>query len=235
LDVWLDRFACHDDRKLYAGFRAPMKATIDQIKRRVSRRLWPVRQIGVKETMVNGYFALTEPLPRSEFKVPILEYYPGGETYYGIFDTTQYRDQSGSAFRRRAVAFFEDVARELPLASPPDDEHDVFPRCENRRRVASHLKRERSRLLATECKLRDRYVCQVCGLCFEELYGPLGKDFAEAHHLVPLGRLTSTTVTRLEDLTTVCANCHRMIHRMDGVRSDFVKLRAIVRKLRRRH
>jgi HNH endonuclease len=33
---------------------------------------------------------------------------------------------------------------------------------------------------------------------------------AEAHHIVPLSQLRESVKTRLEDLATVCANCHRL-------------------------
>jgi predicted HNH restriction endonuclease len=49
---------------------------------------------------------------------------------------------------------------------------------------------DRSRLLAIECKIRDNYGCQVCGLRFEDTYGRLGVGYAEAHHRVPLSQLS---------------------------------------------
>jgi predicted HNH restriction endonuclease len=118
--------------------------------------------------------------------------------------------RSALIFCLRAVAFFEDVARSLPRATPEDDQRDVYPRCENRRK-ASHLHRERSRLLATECKIQDKYVCQVCSHHSENPYGKIGREFAEAHHIIPLSQLRESVKTRLEDLATVCANCHRML------------------------
>lgn len=83
--------------------------------------------------------------------------------------------------------------------------------------------------MATERKIHDDYQCQVCGLRFVDVYGKLGEGFAEAHHRVPLHRLKGVVKTRMEDLATVCANCHRMLHKMDGKRGDVDKLRAILR------
>ena len=70
----------------------------------------------------------------------------------------------------------------------------------------------------------------MCGFKFQDLYGSLGRDFAEAHHLTPLGELDSEVRSCVEDLTTVCANCHRILHRMNSHRVDVAKLRAIVRR-----
>ncbi len=120
------------------------------------------------------------------------------------------------------------MARALPNAKQRDERHDVFPQEENRKVVTSHLRRERSRLLATECKIRDKYTCQVCGFRFGNIYGKLGDGFAEAHHKVPLSKLKEGVTTRLEDLITVCANCHRMLHRMEGKQDDFKKLKKLV-------
>jgi predicted HNH restriction endonuclease len=60
-----------------------------------------------------------------------------------------------------------------------------------------------------------RLRCEVpnCGFDFEATYGQIGKGFIEVHHVRPLSEVDGPTVTRLEDLAIVCANCHAMIHR----------------------
>ncbi len=200
------------------------------ITKRVSRKLWPTRVVTKDDTEEEGFLVLANRLARSEFNSPVLEKYQGGRTFYGIYDPTrESAERVNPYFCARAMAFFEDVARALPHAKAGDDQREVYPRSENRKRVASHLHRERSRLLAVECKIRDNHECQVCRFRFEETYGRLGREFAEAHHLTPLARLRGNVKTRLEDLTTVCSNCHRMLHRMDGKKDDIKKLRTIVR------
>ena len=231
LEVWLDRFSGYPERKLYACFRSEVRQQITSITKRVAQKLWPARVVTPKDTDEDKHLVLAERLGRSEFNTPVLEKYQEGRTFYGIYDPTRETAERVSPhFCTRAVAFFEDVARALPHAAAEDEQREVYPRFENRKRVASHLQRERSRLLATECKIRDNYECQVCGLRFEEVYGGLGIEFAEAHHRIPLSHLREQVRTRIEDLATVCANCHRMLHRMPGQRDDIKKLRAIVRK-----
>ncbi len=58
--------------------------------------------------------------------------------------------------------------------------------------------------------------CEVCRMTFTETYGPeLGADFIECHHITPLSALKGKSQeTSLDDLALVCANCHRMLHRM---------------------
>lgn len=58
-----------------------------------------------------------------------------------------------------------------------------------------------------------RLACEVCAFDFEQQYGALGAGFAECHHTVPLSGLEGSRTTRLNDLSVVCANCHRMLHR----------------------
>ena len=231
LEVWLDRFSGYPERKLYACFRSEARRQMASITKRVSRKLWPARIVDSEGTDEGKHLVLAERLGRSEFNAPILEKYRDGRTFYGIYDPTRETAEKVSPhFCTRAVAFFEDVVRSLPHTATEDEQREVYPRCENRKRVASHLHRERSRLLATECKIRDNYKCQVCGLHFERLYGKLGIEFAEAHHRIPLRQLRDNVKTQLQHLTTVCANCHRMLHRMEGNRDDMKKLKAIVCK-----
>lgn len=222
LEIWLDRFAGYPDRKLYACFRSESRQPINSITKRISRKLWPIRTVTPDDTEETGHLFLIDRLGRSEFGMPVLEKYGGGRTFYGIYDQTrETTERVNLHFCARAVSFFEDVARTLPYAKAVDEEREVYPQFENRKRVASHLLRERSRLLATQCKIRDNYKCQVCGFRFEKAYGRLGSGFAEAHHRVPLNQLRDQVRTRIEDLVTVCGNCHRMLHRMAG-RSDDV-------------
>lgn len=235
LEVWFDRFSGYPERKLYACLRSESRPQITAITKRVARKLWPVRVVTIDDTQQDKFLTLAKRLGRSEFNAPVLEQYEGGRTFYGIYDPTRETTERVSPhFCTRAAAFFEDVARSLPHAKGDEDEREVFPRHENRKQVTSHLQRERSRLLATECKIRDNYQCQVCSQGFEMTYGRLGREFAEAHHIVPLAKLRENVRTRLEDLATVCANCHRMLHRMEGKRADISRLKTIVQRQRGR-
>lgn len=233
LEIWLDRFSNHPKRRFYAGFYSGDRRRVTAITERVSRKLWPIRIITHADLERKKLLALKKPLPRDEFNAPILEKYLGS-TYFGIYDPTlTYSRSVNPFFRARAVAFFEDVARSLHYAATADEQREVYPQWENRKRVVSHLARERSGLLAAERKIRDNYRCQVCEMRFDEVYGSeLGSEFAEAHHLVPLSQLRGHVKTRLEDLGTVCANCHRMLHRLSGNRDDITRLKAIVCKRR---
>ncbi len=103
--------------------------------------------------------------------------------------------------------------------SPLDDllaQDATFP--EGRRIAVLHYRRERNPNLVQRAKDRfrtahGRLYCEVCGFDFQRAYDILGEGFIEAHHTVPLKDLQECAETSIEDLTMVCANCHRMLHR----------------------
>ena len=56
-------------------------------------------------------------------------------------------------------------------------------------------------------------ICEVCDFDFKEVYGDRGHGFIECHHTKPLSELEAGEKTKISDLSLVCSNCHRMIHR----------------------
>ena len=233
LDLWLDRYAGPKRRWFYAGFYSDDDVALKRVIH-LSRRQWPVVHTLLNEDVQDlRLICLKKPLPADKFNAPVAEHYDDdgfGDHYFGFYDRMRGTpEQIGRRFRQQAVDFFLDVARSLPDARAADPASEVYPRCENRRLVQAHLARERSRYLARECKERDHYECQVCGMDFASTYGNrLGAGFAEAHHRRPLGNQGDKVKTKLEDLVTVCANCHRMLHRMEGGPGDVKKLKARV-------
>lgn len=72
--------------------------------------------------------------------------------------------------------------------------------------------------------------CSACGFNFEKIYGERGKGFIEVHHLKPLFSLQEEIlVDPKEDLTTVCSNCHRMIHRRKDCVLSVEEVKAIIK------
>jgi hypothetical protein len=113
---------------------------------------------------------------------------------------------------------------------PPEILNLPDPATEGRRKLVSHLIRERNRGLVERKKrlvleAAGRLACEVCGFDFRERYSTLGDGFCEVHHRLPLSEAESQVQTRLEDLAIVCANCHRMIHR-GGVIRELAVVRA---------
>lgn len=81
----------------------------------------------------------------------------------------------------------------------------------------THRLRERNRKLVRRKKERalaetDALACEACGFDFHTFYGERGSAFIECHHVLPVRDLRPGARTKLEDLSLLCANCHRMIH-----------------------
>lgn len=55
--------------------------------------------------------------------------------------------------------------------------------------------------------------CEVCNFDFYETYGKHGENYIECHHLKPVSKMKDGDETKLSDLSLICSNCHRMIHR----------------------
>jgi predicted restriction endonuclease len=87
---------------------------------------------------------------------------------------------------------------------------------ENYARYRVHSRIERSARIPKEVKRLQGYSCLACGFNFETAYGELGKDYIEAHHVVPVSVSAGKEkqVNLLEDFLVLCANCHKMIHRL---------------------
>lgn len=96
---------------------------------------------------------------------------------------------------------------------------------------------ERSRLLrdkAIEYYSQDgKIICQACGFDFYETYGEIGKGFIEIHHQKPIYQYEGTDITKfvndaVKDLSPLCSNCHRMIHRKRGQTLSVQELKDII-------
>ena len=90
---------------------------------------------------------------------------------------------------------------------------------------------ERNKKLRTEAVEYHGKQCKVCGFDFGEVYGERGKDFIEVHHLIPVSTLGGKTrVDPKNDMTVLCSNCHRMIHRRKEEVLKPEELRSLLRE-----
>jgi hypothetical protein len=84
-------------------------------------------------------------------------------------------------------------------------------------RLSLHKSKERNRKAVrlkknAILKRGGKLLCEACTFDFYEVYGQLGYGFAECHHRIPLSQINSEHRIRLNELSIVCANCHRMLH-----------------------
>lgn len=108
-------------------------------------------------------------------------------------------------------------------AKPAIPKPESYDKLEGKKHEATVTKYERDQGNRNECIAHFGYVCQVCGMNFEQAYGELGKNFIEVHHLHPVSQ-GERPVDPIIDLIPLCSNCHSMIHRQEDA-SDWLGLR----------
>lgn len=104
----------------------------------------------------------------------------------------------------------------LPFAEPAADyyegeEGQLLTRIHRYRERDSSLVRRKKKIALGKLK---RLPCEVCGFDIAAIYGDRGSRFIECHHKRPLSELSPDgEATTIDDLSLVCSNCHRMIHK----------------------
>ncbi|RQQ15809.1 HNH endonuclease [Burkholderia stagnalis] len=90
---------------------------------------------------------------------------------------------------------------------------------------------ERDKKLRTAAIAFHGTTCKVCGFNFYDMYGEHGINYIEVHHLVPISTLPEpSSINPKEDLTVLCSNCHRMIHRNRDAPLSIDELRCLLVK-----
>lgn len=106
---------------------------------------------------------------------------------------------------------------------------------EGRIRLSIHTRRERNRILVSAAKKGVPWLCDICGIDFDKIYGT---PYIEAHHKQPLESVNISTETKISDLALLCPNCHKAVHRLMIVKStqsyDLLK-DAIQKRLSEKH
>ncbi len=105
---------------------------------------------------------------------------------------------------------------EVPRPTEYEEDEDEFE--EGRLLTKLHKIRERSPAISRKKKTEvlrktGKLECEACGFDFHKFYGDIGLGVAECHHTKPISELKKGEKTKLSDLSILCANCHRIIHK----------------------
>ncbi|HDX3819625.1 TPA: HNH endonuclease [Escherichia coli] len=107
-----------------------------------------------------------------------------------------------------------------------DEEHYSYtPEIDNDYYEGRQLERlatyyERDPKARQACIDAHGYTCHICGFNFEKVYGSIGKNYIQVHHIKPLHHIAKYhKVDPVNDLIPLCANCHVMIHNGMKVRT----------------
>lgn len=149
-------------------------------------------------------------------------------------DRTEYTFSNLIAFRNRplkttlkkqsdGLAISADYIRPYLICQTPDYLSDAAPTVsqtadsiaealEGTRTEIRHLTSQRNRRLRDSAFANANGVCVVCGRNFSNLLNGRGTLALQVHHRKQLSAFEMPTVTTLEDLAVVCANCHCLLH-----------------------
>lgn len=105
---------------------------------------------------------------------------------------------------------------EVPRLTEYEEDDEEFE--EGRVLTKLHKIRERSPFVnkkkkAEILKRTGKLECEVCGFNFHRFYGDIGQGVAECHHTKPVSELKKGEKTKLSELSILCSNCHRIIHK----------------------
>ncbi len=87
---------------------------------------------------------------------------------------------------------------------------------EGAKKIVEVNKYERSPINRSRCLAHHGFDCAACGNNFFEIYGPIGEEYIEVHHIIKVSDMGADyIVDPINDLAPLCSNCHSMIHRRD--------------------
>jgi len=237
LQLWLDRFARRTEFTFWYGVAwervRDFTATVPSL---TGRRGQPIDFLNKHVGGPDDACYLKTPLTDARLGDAYLERYDN-DYFFGEYAPASTRVDS---LAKKARAFFRNCLHEgprivhtnlLPRGNDPIDGPitDI-----EQKTLVSEFRWNRSSTLARERKAKDNWVCDACGFRFEDFYGPLGAQYAEAHHRQPLSTVNEMKkVTSIAELATLCANCHRMVHRSDA--ADQADPVAYVKRMIRKH
>ena len=112
------------------------------------------------------------------------------------------------------------------------DMHRTYAEGERYRREVSYF--ARNARLAEDVKRKHNYTCQLCGFSPLTSYGKRMREVAlECHHLDPFSERKNYCIeTKMDDVTVLCANCHRLVHHTRPAMS-LEKARKFIRSIKR--
>lgn len=113
-----------------------------------------------------------------------------------------------------------------------DDILDIRTKTEGGLKVIISTKAERDGSLRKDAIRIHGTKCKVCDFDFNKTYGKWANDYIEVHHMKPISNAKEIKVDTnpSTDLTVVCSNCHRMIHKKRDIVLTIAELKKKLNK-----
>lgn len=114
----------------------------------------------------------------------------------------------------------------LEIADVLEDEEFV----EGKVLTRVHRQKERSKSLRKkliENRLSEGALkCEMCSCKAKHDDIDISSAMFEAHHIKPLAEMVGETKTKLKDMALLCANCHRLIHKISASNKKWYSIKA---------
>jgi hypothetical protein len=94
---------------------------------------------------------------------------------------------------------------------------------------ARSLRYGRNATLRAAALARAGGICEGCRINFGVLFGGLGSSALQVHHKEPVSGRSEPSVTNIDELAVLCANCHCIVHAAGGSPMPIEELRALRR------
>jgi hypothetical protein len=225
--IFVDTMPRAKDPKVWAGIFVEGASRTEAMAGAVRRQYG--RIVGFKSHHYeviddNAYF--TRPLQRTEYNVPIVELFERGIKDIGIYwsDRVSWQARPPKSLIDRTAEFFREMISAVENVRVGRAGKDSWS-FKNRRIAVTTNVVVRSSAQAQRALARDRWTCQVCRLTPEQIYGSVGRACLEAHHIVALRTKGARKTTKLKDLISVCANCHRALGKLPPNSRGLAELR----------
>ena len=132
------------------------------------------------------------------------------------FPAYNWSPQSGGISIPEPIAdeLFLEIQQSPVFGFPVPTVNEVRLYAEGKSKTVTSRTYDRSPHARQACIEHFGYTCSVCGFNFEAVYGSLGMNYIEVHHLKPVADIGQEyQINPISDLRPVCANCHRMLHK----------------------
>jgi len=127
----------------------------------------------------------------------------------------------------------KNVAQDITALEVEEGEEIVITGLEGGKKLVYTNQYERDGTLRVEAIRIHGTTCKGCGFDFGVVYGSRGRNYIEVHHLRPLSSLTEMTlINPKEDMTVLCSNCHRMVHRYPHDILTLEQLQALIQSMK---
>ena len=122
--------------------------------------------------------------------------------------------EKGESFVPKVIKYIDEVeTRNDELGYGYDEILDEVSHYEGSIITVKVNKYERNPEASKKCIEKHGCQCMICGFDFEKVYGAFGKGKIHIHHIKPLNEISKEyIVDPINDLISVCPNCHMMLH-----------------------